>query len=271
MCEILYARSKHGRLDKDTIRQVMKSAQEASESNPDGCGVFNENGSIWKTEGTVSDDDIETVADLYSGSQQIVVHLRYGTVGHKNFSNVHPFRTHRFTLVHNGRMNRVRDYGEDGDADSKKFLHKLTQQEGDAVDRIESALKTSGGWYSIFTLDRETGDLYYFRNRADFEFGHTDDHLYGATKSLRLDDITNRSGEHLFARQEPEEEVIYKVTDGTRKVGEFDTTTPRKKKQKQDTAATVHYRSGQDALEELYEDEVEDEKTREIPEWRQAG
>lgn len=219
MCE-LYIAKKFGsnKLETETIRNLLKSALDGAETNPDGFGAFNDEGKQVHSEEKFAEEFIEDIVHHFEGSDYFVFHLRMGTTGEVSKENAHPFQSGSVLMSHNGVIRGVSS--EEGNVDSEQFLNHVMNEEGELLsEKISNAVRDVGGSFSNFFRDGE--DLLYFRKTSSMTFEYRKDAnlLIGATKEDRLDEIPfkdTRLLKGLFRkglRTTPDENVLYRITD----------------------------------------------------------
>lgn len=219
MCELFYMRSKYGEgIPTSRLRHLFMTAVHASASNPDGFGVFTEDGMQFKTGDSLSSltySDVESIIDEIHGCREVVLHLRMATTGSTCQRNAHPFEYEGHCMSHNGVMRRLDASSVRDSTDSEDFLRQTVHSEGSTtVDKLEESLENTTGTLSIFWRDTNTGTTYYFRNRASFTFAESDEEVVGATRKNRLDVLDSHADSSRFKlrnHQTPDSGMIFRM------------------------------------------------------------
>jgi glucosamine 6-phosphate synthetase-like amidotransferase/phosphosugar isomerase protein len=215
-------------------------------SNSHAFGFFNREHSF-KKRGIFNLQSFE-VAKLMQDNF-IVGHNRFTTQGSESKNgNNHPFELNGFSLVHNGILEDDKKVRKKFGIKSKiqtdsytilwlinKFYHESakTKTHKKMVEAIQKTCKELEGYYSVFVFDKETKDLYYFRNdRADFQFCLIDDNIIlGSTDFNNLEYVyTNKKyifDEQTFTKKtfkEPKAERVYMINDRViiKEIGKFE-------------------------------------------------
>ena len=234
MCEIFFMKKTKGTLDISEVEELLKVAESSAISNSDGFGFFTDTGIVKCGEQLKAETHRGLFLDKIRGAKYVVMHVRKATSGEVSTKNAHPFEEKGWTLVHNGVIPEYSNKGKPPKVDSQILLESIANKHGkDDVDKIKKALKKVSGWLSVFARS-PSGDLYYFKHRANFEFGYIKELnlLIGATTETSLDEMFTADGEkiknffkvekYVKSRREPEEDILYKIGGEFENMGEFE-------------------------------------------------
>jgi len=246
MCEIEFIKRIDGNLNSKDIEEFFKLMEFGSLNNADAFGFFNHT-HLFKEKGIFNLKGFRYKKLLAGGF--IVGHNRLTTTGteDKNYNN-HPFELNDFIMVHNGIISNDEDLRKKFKIKSKietdsyvilwlinHFFNKSKRK--NRVKKMKEAIKKTTkkieGSYSVFVYDKESCDLYYFRNSGtDFSFCLLDNKiLIGSTTENNLKHIylnkkyifdSDLFDERIF--KETEEETIYLINDEViiKEIGEFE-------------------------------------------------
>lgn len=229
MCEILFIQKLNGTLSKQELKEFAKQGVEASFTNSNAWGAFNELGKTIRCSARFTDKHIKKLSNYFEGSKQLVLHLRLATSGDRKLA--HPFWQEGFLLCHNGIVNS--EEFADSEIDSKEMLRLIAEsKEATTVAKIKEALKDVRGSVSVFLQD-EVSNLYYFKNTgASFTFAYVPSRnlIVGATSEERVKEMfsCNRYGfiiRDKSIKLKPKNDKIYLVDleQGLIETGEFST------------------------------------------------
>ena len=138
MCEILFMQKMNGTLSSQELKELAKQGIEASFTNNNAWGAFNELGKTIRCSTKLAEKHIKKFSNYFEGSKQVVLHLRLATSGDRKLA--HPFEQEGFLLCHNGIVNS--EEFEDSEIDSKEMLRLIAEsQEETTVAKIKEALK----------------------------------------------------------------------------------------------------------------------------------
>ena len=225
MCELYTARKmeKNGKLENTTLINLFETALDGAESNPDGFGVFNDKGEVFKSGDKFSEKHISELVDLFKDSKYVVLHLRMATHGEVNDENSHPFKSSSgYIMSHNGVIRGVSE--ENGEVDSEQFLNKVDGvKESSIEDKISEAVKDCSGNFSNF-FRTPKGELYYFREGSSMTFGFDKKSklFIGFTSRHKLNTFLEKNFSDFFRIEKfsrdveiksPEEKTLYRFTD----------------------------------------------------------
>jgi len=217
MCEILYLEGKISN-HRDAI---IESVNDMFQRNSDGVGFIADRSRFGKSNKLA--DVIEQIDHEIGKSSELIIHTRLKTHGDSSMMNIHPVKSGRWAVIHNGIMHTKEEVNSHKKAsDTKKFTDLL-----EINSNIDEAFKKHSGSWSMFILDKLENRLYYTKHSANFEFVYmvNDGLVVGATKlSLILTNFKQkRVFKKCFVRDKPltiakfrmKENVIYEIVDGS--------------------------------------------------------
>ena len=245
MCQLQFLMRMNAHLTPEDILQFFNLMSQGNIGNSDAFGIFNSRLSL-KKKGMFKPYKVR--ADGLLQDTFLVGHNRKATNGDpKNNQNNHPFELNGFLLVHNGMVHNhkalreAHNIPEKPETDSYVILwiinhffrkSKANSRHKRLLRAIKKTCSNLDGWYSVFLLDKASGNLYYFRNRhARFVFAlFGNEVIAGTTEPENLRHIYTRQ-QSIFkvpsfrsvAIAEPEPEAIYLINEkvGIEKAGEF--------------------------------------------------
>jgi len=188
MCEIFYAQNPNG-LTKKQIRALTDKAIDSTWLNPDGFGVFNDRGLVFKLPYKLTNKHSKKIVNGFRGSKFVIIHTRNATSGQNNLNNTHPFFYKGYLMVHNGVVYNDHDFNE---TDSYKMLRDIIDNKAEHIkDKILNVSEKTSGFLSIFLYNLKQKQLLYFIRDACFRFGYDtkNNTMYGMTNQERMKNL----------------------------------------------------------------------------------
>lgn len=210
---------------KNLTSFLMAVTSSSYSDNDDGDGIFFRD-KIFKSREKL---DLLNYSSGINKSKIIISHQRRATSGFED-QWIQPFVNPDFVLVHNGVINGfTRKKGSDTWGFFLKFLKNFKRFDGTREENIINTIKklldnNRCGSYSIAILDRQTDNIYYFKNTSpSIHFYKNEDVLY-ITTALTNKPFLSILGKE-FEEVEIEDHTIYKIKGTTANVKEIGTIT----------------------------------------------
>jgi len=235
MCEIefLYALGE-GKITDNEIKGIGRMLAGGANANDDGFGMFNESGIYFKKpeKFEYNEANLKMMTDTYVGSQFLVAHARFGTLGTNMEGNTHPVISGDVLLVHNGiirnddELRKKYKIPEKPKVDSYVIawlLNKEMEKNPDIGTAVKNVCKELEGTYSVFFYHVERQRLFYFRHVSDFNWALMKNagkyYVVGSTANTRIESMFLKqlfgficNASEILTKETPKSEVLYEFT-----------------------------------------------------------
>jgi hypothetical protein len=185
--------------------------------NGDGEGYL-----AWTTDGFTTERTLQKARyNRLAPARRILSHQRYATSGFTE-SNTHPAEGKHFALLHNGIFSGL---GDKDVSDTRHYLDKLEanyEESGSVLQAVRDTNAVIDGSYSVFLVEKETGDIYYYKEWTTAMYLLSDKkRLIMSTSEANIRIAREMFGIKRGSRK-VKANVLYKVEwDGLKKVGTF--------------------------------------------------
>ena len=174
-----------------------------------GLSLYSNTNSIYKTSGTNSFKDLETICSNQQLSSSIAIaHTRWATHGGVNITNSHPHISNNqyFTLVHNGIIENYKElrgfllannYSFYSETDSEIIVNLIeyyyvTNKNNDVVSAINMAISHLEGTWGLVILCRDyPNNLYVLKSGSPILIGSSDKYIICTSESSGFIDQVN--------------------------------------------------------------------------------